>query len=126
MSYTIGRLPYEPIILVTYDPQFFDFRNDPYEVVDRLAGIAIDTPERLCIIHDLHGFDGTFSDAVAGLASAFQARPASDKVNDSDILFIGGPNVLKLVDGEARQAQNGSYEIAYFETIESALQSARS
>lgn len=125
MSYTIGQLPYEPIILVTYDSQFFDFQNDPYEIVNRLAGIVADTPERLCIIHDLHEFDLTFSDAVAGLASAFQTLPASDKVHESDNLFIGGPGILKLVNGDTRPVPSGGFEIAHFETIESALQSAR-
>lgn len=121
MSYTIGRFPYEPIVLVTYDPRFFDFQKDPHEIAERLADIAANSSERLCLIHDLHGFGVNFSAAVDVLALAFQAWPASEGLDQSDNIIIGGADIIKLVPRGNGQAQLGGFEIAHFESIGSAL-----
>lgn len=126
MAYTIEQLPGESIVIVTYDSSYFDFGNDPQKIVEQIAAFAENTPERLAVIHDIRTVELKFGDIVAGMAAAFKPKKGSPVEElKTDIFVVGGPDIIQLAVRGARQAQYGGQEIMHFETLESAIQSAR-
>ncbi len=126
MPFTVEQLPGEPIVVVTYDASYFDFRKDPREIVKQLTVIANKTSERLAVIHDISEFSFTFANIVAGMDAAFRTEEGSPiQAISTDIYAVGGPEIVNLIIRGARQIQYGGHQISHFKTLEAAIQCAR-
>ncbi|HEC22199.1 MAG TPA: hypothetical protein ENI95_04710 [Chloroflexi bacterium] len=122
MSFTVQRLPNEPILIVT---RFDATPSDLLQIFQQSLELSEDIEGTVYRIHDISRVDLDFGTMVAGMANASEKRKGSMRDPRFQDILVGGHELIRLASAAFQQEQYGNLTIPFFESLEEALDYAR-
>lgn len=127
MSFSVEKLPNEPIIVVVInDP--FDYKHGPSAIFEKVGEEIGNSPGPFYWITDLTGLSLDFKDWITMRAAAYVPSPHSVESGRMCPLYVGSSGLLHwgVALENMRRAKFDLFLIRLFDTFDEALAYARS
>ncbi|HEC22198.1 MAG TPA: hypothetical protein ENI95_04705 [Chloroflexi bacterium] len=122
MSFTMQRLPDEPILIVT---RFDAVPSDLPDIFRLSLELKKEIEGTVYRIHDLSRIDLDFSTMVEGMANASAKCEGSMRDSRFRDILVGSHELIQLASAAFQQKQYGGLTIPLFESLEEAVEYAR-
>jgi hypothetical protein len=125
MPYKMEKLPHEPIIYLTYSPDFSVTRELPQQMEETV--VLLDAqPEPVYLIIDVRETQFSLDDLIQGANMATRQRKVLLHPNIEANLVVTNSKLVALTSKGLKSPVFGSIKIEVFETVEEAFAYARS
>ncbi len=122
MSFTVQRLPNEPILIIT---RFDATPSDLPQIFQQSLELSEDIEGTVYRIHDISRINPDFGTMVMGMANASEKREGSMRDPRFQDILVGSHELIRLASAAFQQEQYGGLTIPLFESLEEALDYAR-